>query len=223
MIIACVSVKGGAGKSTLATNLCAEYIRQGHRVLLVDADPQGTARVWAEVATENGHPSPTVVAMGRDMHRPGQLDQLAATYDVTIIDCPGRDGAVVRSALMVTDVALVPCGASPADAWALQQSLEVVEEARTLRSTLQVRVVITRRRATSIGKGARGDLSAAGVPLIDAELAERVAYQYAMGEGRGVTTMQGHAEAAREIQTLATSIDHLFQEHTDHAAVARVA
>lgn len=220
MIIACVSVKGGAGKSTLATNLSAEYMRQGRRVLLVDADPQGTSRVWSEVATENGHPSPTVVAMGKEMHRSGQLDQLAPNYDVTIIDCPGRDGAVVRSALMIAEVVLIPCGASPADAWALQQSLEVIDEARTIRANLQARVVITRRRATSIGRGARGDLSAAGVPLLGAELAERVAYQYAMGEGRGVTTMQGHPEAAREIQALVAAINELM-EQTD--VIAHVA
>jgi chromosome partitioning protein len=222
MLIACVSVKGGAGKSTLATNLCAEYLRQGRRVLLVDADPQGTARIWAEVATENGHLSPTVVAMGRDMHRPGQLDRLAANYQVTVIDCPGRDGAVVRSALMIADVALVPCGASPADAWALQQSLDVIGEAQALRPALRASVVITRRRATSIGRGARGDLSAAGVPLLDAELAERVAYQYAMGEGRGVTTMHGHGEAAREIRALAAAVDNLVQEQNEHA-IASVA
>ncbi len=56
------------------------------RVLLVDADPQATSSTWAEVATEKGHKPPTVVAMGKDMHRPGQLDQFAASFDVTIID-----------------------------------------------------------------------------------------------------------------------------------------
>jgi chromosome partitioning protein len=222
MIIAAVSVKGGAGKSTLATNLACEYLRRGRRVLLVDADPQGTSRVWSEVAIENNHAPPSVVAMGRDMHRPGQLDQIAASYDVTIIDCPGRDGAVVRAALMVADLVLIPCGASPADAWALQQSLEVVEEARTLRPHMVARVVITRRRATAIGKNARGDLAASGVPLMPVELAERVAYQQAMGEGRGVTSMNAQPDAAREIRDLTNAIDNLIVE-TSINAVAHVA
>ena len=220
MIIACASVKGGAGKSTLATNLATEYQRQGRRVLLVDADPQATSSTWAEVATEKGHKPPTVVAMGKDMHRPGQLDQLAAPFDVTIIDCPGRDGAVVRSALMVADLVLVPCGASPADAWALQQSLEIIDEARAVRPHLAARVVITRRRATSIGRGARGDLAAAGVPLLGADIAERVAYQQAIGDGVGVTSMKNQAEAAKEIRELVKAIDALTTETNANALVA---
>lgn len=61
---------------------------RGHRVLLVDADPQGSARTWADVAAEAGHATPTVIAMGAQMHKPGQLDEIVGTYDVTVIDCP---------------------------------------------------------------------------------------------------------------------------------------
>ncbi len=206
MIFACVSVKGGAGKSTVATNLAAEYYRRKNRVLLVDADPQGTSRVWAEVAAEIGHDVPTVVAMGKDMHRPGQLDKISQNFDVTCIDCPGRDGAVVRSALMVADLAIVPCGASPADAWALAETLEVVQDAQILRPNLKVCVVVTRKRHTGIGNGARKDLKNAGVPVLDVELGERVAYQQAIGEGRGVTVAAPKTAAAREVIALANKL-----------------
>ncbi|HEX2691494.1 MAG TPA: division plane positioning ATPase MipZ [Kofleriaceae bacterium] len=162
--------------------------------------------------------------MGKDMHRPGQLDQVAAAFDAMIVDCPGRDGAVVRAALMVADLVLIPCGASPADARALQQSLDLIDEARGLRPDLAARVVITRRRATNLGKNARNDLVACGVPLLGVELAERVAYQLAMGEGRGVTTMTGQAEAVREIRKLADAVDALLLEnHHAAATVAHVA
>jgi chromosome partitioning protein len=220
-IIACASVKGGAGKSTLAVNLAVEYQRQDRRVLIVDADPQGTARVWSEIAAERQQPVPSVIAMGKDLHRRGQLDSIAAGFDVVVIDCPGRDGAVVRSALIAADLVLVPCGASPADAWALQQSLDLIEEARGLRPELAACVVVTRRRATTLGKHARSDLVANGVPVLSIELAERVAYQLAMGEGRGVTNMTGQAEAVREIRALTNAVDDLLRENNH--AVAHVA
>lgn len=221
--IVCASVKGGAGKSTLAVNLAAEYQRRKRRVLIVDADPQGTARVWSEIGTERQQQVPAVVAMGKDMHRPGQLNQVAAAFDVVIIDCPGRDGAVVRAALMVADLVLIPCGASPADAWALQQSLDLIDEARGLRPELAARVVITRRRATNLGKNARSDLTACGVPLLNVEIAERVAYQIAMGEGRGVTTMTGQADAVREIRKLTDAVDALLRENNHAVTVPHVA
>jgi chromosome partitioning protein len=224
MIIACASVKGGVGKSTLAVNLATELLRRKSRVLIVDADPQGTARVWSEVAAERKLTSPTVIAMGKDMHRAGQLDQVSASFDVTIIDCPGRDGAVVRAALMLADLVLIPCGASPADAWALQQSLELIEDARILRPALQANVVLTRRKATTLGKNARADLAACGVPLLKAELSERVAYQIAMGEGRGVTQMSGQADAAREVRSITDEILQLLTEKkNDVTSIANVA
>lgn len=223
MIFACVSVKGGAGKSTVAVNLASEYMRRGSRVLLVDADPQGTSRVWSEVAAEMGHDAPAVIAMGKDMARPGQLDQVASSFDVVGIDCPGRDGKVVRAALMVADIAIVPCGASPADAWTLAQTLELIEEARTLRPNLRVCVVVTRRRQTGIGKGARSDLADAGVPVLDVELAERVAYQQSMGEGRGVTTASPKSIAAKEIAALADAVIETSKETYVEESIAHVA
>jgi chromosome partitioning protein len=93
MIYTCLSVKGGAGKSTIAVNLAAEFQRRSQRVLLVDADPQGTSRVWSEIAAEGGRTPPTVIAMGKDIHRPGQLERFTDSFDVIGIDCPGRDGA----------------------------------------------------------------------------------------------------------------------------------
>jgi chromosome partitioning protein len=227
MIIALVGQKGGIGKSTTAICLAAAAMQRGLRVLLVDADPQGTVRTWGDVAGEAGHVAPTVVAMGATMHRSGQLPDMATAFDFTIIDCPPRHGDVQRSALMVTDFALLPCGPTAADAWALAGTLDMVKEAQTLRDHLRACVLITRRQGrTVLGKGARAVLEASGLPVLRTTLSYRVAYQEAIAVGQGATTYGRKDPAAREIEDLYDEIKeshHGKETSTDIAPQAAVA
>jgi chromosome partitioning protein len=233
MIVAVAGQKGGVGKSTVAVCLADEAACRGLSVLLVDADPQGTARTWGEVAAENAQtfkrPSayvePTVVAMGETMHRPDQLPRLAAGFAHVIVDLPPRQGAVQRSALMVADVALLPCGASAADAWALGSSLDMVREAQTIRPDLRAVVCLTRKQGrTTLGQGARDALAAGGLPILAAELGFRIAYQESLAAGVGVTRYAPKDAAAREVRAL---LDELMrfdnaqaQATSDHAKAA---
>jgi chromosome partitioning protein len=203
MIVAFAGQKGGAGKSTTAICAACEFLEQGRSVLLVDADPQQTANTWASVATEARHKAPTVIAMGGTMHRDGQLAKVAAPFDVTLIDCPPRHDAIQRSALMVADVVLLPCGPTAADVWALASTIELLGEARTVRAQLRAAVVLTRVQAhTSIGKSAREVLAETGLPVFKAQLGYRVAYQEALAAGLGVTTYAPRDVASDEVRAL---------------------
>jgi chromosome partitioning protein len=211
MIVAFAGQKGGVGKSTSAICVAVAALERGSRVLLVDADPQGTARTWGEVAAEQGRPAPTVVAMGASMHKPGQLRDVAAAYDVTFIDCPPRHGDVQRSALMIADIVVLPCGPSAADAWALATSLEVVNEARTLREELLACVLITRKQGrTALAKGARAVLEPSGLPVLKTELGARVAYQEALAVGMGITTYAARDAGTYETFALLDELEGLF-------------
>lgn len=209
-IIALAGQKGGVGKSTLAICLAAEATSRGRRVLLVDADPQGTARTWGAVAAEHGHAAPTIVAMGATMHRPEQLPRVAAAFDLVVIDCPPRAGDVQRAALMVADVAVLPCGPAAPDAWALAATLEVVNEAQVLRPGLRAVVVVTRKQRTAIGQGAREVLGGGGLPVLRAEVWHRVAYQEALAAGRGASTYAPRGAAALEVRQLLDELDGLL-------------
>ena len=210
MIVAFAGQKGGVGKSTTAVCLAVAALERGSRVLLVDADPQATVRTWGEVAAERRQPAPTVVAMGASMHKAGQLGHLAGNYDVTFIDCPPRHGEVQRSALMVADVVVLPCGASAADAWALTTSLEVVHEARAVREELLACVLITRKQGrTALGKNARKVLESTGLPVLETELGSRVAYQEALAAGQGITTYAARDAGTREIFDLLDELGRL--------------
>jgi len=197
---ALVGQKGGAGKTTLAICLAAELHRRGLRVLLVDADPQASARTWAQVATEAGRDVPSCIAMGAGLHKPGQLDRVAQAFDLVLIDCPPRHDAIQRSALMAADVAVLPCGPTPVDAWALASALELVEEARTVRPALKSCIVMTRVQTnTRIAQSAREALAEASTHVLVAELGYRVAFQEALAAGEGVTTFADSDAAAGEL------------------------
>ncbi len=208
MIVALAGQKGGVGKSTTAICLAVAAMGRGARVLLVDADPQGTARTWGEVASEAGHAAPTVIAMGGSMHKPGQLPAIAAGYDWVVIDCPPRHGEVQRAALMVADLVVLPCGASAADAWALATTLEMVREAQSFRENLRACLLITRKQGrTGIARGAREVLEASGLPVLASELGLRVAYQEAIASGMGVTEYAPRDRAAAEVIDLLKELE----------------
>jgi chromosome partitioning protein len=211
MIVTLMGQKGGVGKSTTAICLAMAAFERGSSTLLVDADPQGTLRTWGEVAAEHQRAAPTVVAMGASMHRPGQLESVARNYDWTFIDCPPRLGEVQRSALMISDLAILPCGPSASDVWALSSSLELVQSARDVRDTLQACIVISRKQPrTSLGKDVRSVLERSGVPVLGSELFYRVAYQEALAAGSGVTGPGRRRDpAACEVRALFEEVERL--------------
>lgn len=214
--VALCGQKGGTGKTTTALAIASELKARGRRVLVVDADPQGSARTWGSVGTEAGRPVPAVVAMGSQMHAPGQLDDVAQAYDYAIIDCPPSNGSVQRSALMACDLAVFPCGPSALDAWALAESLELVQKAQEYRPELRAVVLITRRVVgTSLGAGARETLAASGLPVLRSELCHRIAYQEAIAAGQGVTEYAPHDAAASEVSAL---VNELLKELADGKA-----
>lgn len=210
-ILAFAGQKGGAGKTTSAISVAVELHRQGRRVLLVDTDPQGSARTWGAVATEQGVPAPTVVAMGAGLHRPEQLPRLAASYDVTVIDCPPRLDELQREVLMVANVVVIPCGPSAPDAWAMADSSTLTKRAIELRPELRARVLITKKQPrTVVGAQARRILDGVGLPLLDADLAWRVHYQEALAAGMGPTTYAPASPAAREVERLVRELDSIL-------------
>jgi chromosome partitioning protein len=207
-VIAIAGQKGGAGKTTVAIALATEWMRREQRVLLVDADPQQTARMWAEVAGEQKRPAPTTVHMGANLWQPEQLPRLAPSFDVVVIDTPPRLGDVQRAALMVADVVLLPCGPSAHDTWALAASLELINQARILRPEMKAAVLLTRKVAgTVIGRDARDVLTGTGLPVLSTELGYRTDYQEASAAGMGASTYRPSSPSALEVRALVDELE----------------
>jgi len=213
MIVAFTGQKGGSGKTTGALSVASEWLGRGHKVLLVDADPQGSVLTWADVAGEAGLTAPTVVAMGANLHRPDQLPTLAQAYDRVVIDCPPNQVEIPRSALLVADLAILPVGPGALDAWSLAESIELVRKARSLRPELKVAILINRMdHRMRVARTAREVLADCGVPILAAELRYRATYIEAPAAGLGVPQYAPQSDAAQEVKTVVDEIEALLAE-----------
>jgi chromosome partitioning protein len=207
MIVALLNQKGGVGKTTLALHLAGAWARQGCRVTVIDADPQGSALDWSEQrAREGGARLFGVLGLARDtLHR--EAPEIARGVDHVVIDGPPRIAGLMRSALLAADLVLVPVQPSPLDGWASGEMLNLIREARIFRPELVARFVLNRCAARTIIARETGDaLAEHDPPVLAARIGQRVAFADAARTGQLVFEVESGGAAAREITALCAEI-----------------
>lgn len=129
MIVVAGGIKGGSGKTTVATNLAILCAHANHDVLLVDADEQETASDFTIQRNEQlkGQAGYTCIKLTGRAVRTELLRQVGK-YDHVVVDVGGRDTTSQRAAFSVADIVVVPFVPRSFDVWALEKVLELVDD-----------------------------------------------------------------------------------------------
>ena len=204
MIVGVLNQKGGVGKTTLSVNLAACLARTGARVLLIDADPQGSALDWA--AARQGDPLFSVVGFPRaTIHK--EIAQLGQGYDHIIIDGPPRVTDLARSAIMASDIVVIPVQPSPYDIWAADEVVKLITEARVYKENIKSVFVVNRKITnTAIGRDVREALAAYPIHVLNASIAQRVVFAEAAAQGQAIFEIEPTGPAVAEMEAVAAEL-----------------
>lgn len=202
IVLAVVNLKGGTGKTTTAAFVAHALHEQGRRVLVVDADPQGSAQRWSEYA---GSWPVSVVGMAtKTLHR-----QLAGVvgdrFDVVVIDTPPLDEqrGIVMSALQVATDVLVPVAPTPIECERMAAVREALEAASDLRPSGQpprMAVLLTRTVAGAVSTGVwRELLTEAGDRVLSVHVGRLERFAQAYGDPIIKASATAYGDAVTEL------------------------
>lgn len=210
-VIAVLNQKGGAGKTTIATHLARAMQISGAEVVLVDSDPQGSARDWAAVREDQ-----ELVVLGID--RPTLEKDVPAAgkgRDFVVIDGAPQAHVLAVSAIKSADLVLIPVQPSPYDIWAASDLVELVKQRQALMEgsprALKAAFLISRSiPRTILSREIADALEGYDLPVLETVISQRVAYPVSAADGRTVLDTDPESDAAFDIRKLAREVQALL-------------
>jgi chromosome partitioning protein len=196
-IISVLNQKGGAGKTTISTNLARALHVDGHKVLLVDSDPQGSARDWSKASEGSVL---TVIGMDRPT-LDKDIQSIKSGFDFVVIDGAPQIAEMSTAAIKCSDLVLVPVTPSPYDIWACNDLVEIIKARQSVTDGLpKAAFVISRTNPTTrLSKEIVEALEVFELPIFKSFTSQRVVYAESATTGLTVLDVNGNLEAKKEI------------------------
>lgn len=205
MIVTIGGIKGGTGKTTIATNLTVMRSAKGKRVLLVDADEQKSTSFWADQrdALQIETKWATIQLGGKALR--SQLERMRVDYDDVIIDVGGRETTSLRAAISIADICLIPFKPRSLDIWTLNDMKALIAEMRPANPNLRSFSMIN--QADAKGSDNEGTITILQecdeIKCIKPIIGSRKAFANAISDGLGVIELkQSDKKAVKEMQDL---------------------
>ena len=207
-IIAVLNQKGGSSKTTIATHLARALQLDGRQVVLVDSDPQGSARDWA--AVDEANPVPVV---GLDRPTLDRDVRALHGYDIAVIDGAPQTSALATAALRCADLVLIPAQPSPYDVWAASELVDLVKQRQAIADGRPAAAFIVSRAivGTRLGAEIEQTLTEYGLPVLHTAIHQRVDYPSSAAAGKTVFDSDASGKAASEVRELAKEVLTLLE------------
>lgn len=204
MIITIGGIKGGSGKTTVAVSL-AVLLSKSKKVLLVDADKQGTSTDFATLREDTLGDSGFTAITLLDKQVRTEVQKLAPQYDYVVIDTGGRDTTSQRAALTICDLYLVPFAPKSFDVWTLDQVNQLIEETEIVNPDRLDYAILNKTDSNQKDlEEARKYIEEEGaLKVLKSHLRERKAFSNGAAEGLAVIEMKRKDyKAVKELQSL---------------------
>jgi len=205
IILSILNEKGGAGKTTISTNLACALQHADKSVLIVDSDPQGSARDWSAAADENSDLPPVV-----GLDRPTlfkDIRSIGKNYDYVIVDGAPQVRDLAVSAIKVSDYVIIPVQPSPYDIWAAESFVELIKSRQEIADGKPDTYFLISRQIvnTKLSKEIREAITGYGLPVMNSFTSQRVVYPDKASTGESVVG-GSDKEAESEIKAIANEV-----------------
>jgi chromosome partitioning protein len=191
MIIVVGGIKGGSGKSTVATNLAVIRATEGYEVVLIDADDQETSYDFTQLRADrmNGRPGYLCTKQSGMGVRTAAL-QFSEKYDTVVIDTGGRDTTSQRAAMSVANLLIAPFVPRSFDVWTVERVMRLISEIMPINPSLQAIAFLNRSdsrgRFPALSMDALKDAGSELLAFLELTIGNRIAFGVAAAEGRAV-------------------------------------